>query len=98
MRRTITSSHRLSKDWAWCGAASLGSKRAYASAASYDSNRVKAANSFGILDHAFRLCASQGPRAVVSQLKENTIIGLSWSVLDYDDESQAFQSVLEPLA
>jgi hypothetical protein len=29
----------------------------------------------------------EGPeRAVVSQLKENTLIGLSWSVLDYDDE------------
>jgi hypothetical protein len=30
---------------------------------------------------------AEGPaRAVVSQLKENGIIGMSWSILDYDDE------------
>ncbi|MEW5979355.1 MAG: PKD domain-containing protein [Acidobacteriota bacterium] len=30
----------------------------------------------------------EGPgRAVVSQLRENKVIGLSWSVLDYDDEN-----------
>src|SRR4030095_7993028 len=37
---------------------------------------------------------AEGPqRAVVWQLKENTIIGLSWSVLDYDDEkSERFKA------
>ncbi len=35
----------------------------------------------------FDYAPADGPsRAVVSQLKENALIGLSWSVLDYDDE------------
>jgi len=35
----------------------------------------------------FDYAPAEGPaRAVVSQLKENAIIGLSWAVLDYDDE------------
>jgi hypothetical protein len=36
----------------------------------------------------FDFAPYEGPgRAVVSQLKEDNIIGLSWSVLDYDDEN-----------
>src|SRR5882672_2867246 len=35
----------------------------------------------------FDYAPADGPsRAVVSQLKENAIIGLSWAILDYDDE------------
>ena len=35
----------------------------------------------------FDYAPAEGPsRAVVSQLRENSIIGMSWSVLDYDDE------------
>ncbi|MBI3850986.1 MAG: PKD domain-containing protein, partial [Verrucomicrobia bacterium] len=35
----------------------------------------------------FDYAPAEGPgRAVVCQLKENAIIGLSWAVLDYDDE------------
>ncbi len=42
----------------------------------------------------FDYAPTDGPsRAVVSQLKENALIGLSWSVLDYDDEkAERFKS------
>jgi hypothetical protein len=35
----------------------------------------------------FDYAPAEGPdRAVVSDLKENSLIGMSWSILDYDDE------------
>jgi hypothetical protein len=35
----------------------------------------------------FDFAPAEGPdRAVITQLKENQLIGLSWSILDYDDE------------
>ena len=42
----------------------------------------------------FDYAPAEGPQtAVVSQLKENTTIGMSWSVLDYDDEkSERFKA------
>jgi len=35
----------------------------------------------------FDYAPAEGPgRAIVSDLKENSLIGMSWSILDYDDE------------
>lgn len=79
------------KDWAmvWGGQPWI-KDLPYANAAQHYNFRPRQSGKYVLefwitpFDHA----PSDGPgRAVISQLKENALIGLSWAILDYDDDT-----------
>ena len=46
----------------------------------------------GVLDHAFDYAPYDGPeRAAVSKLEENSLIALSWAVLDFDEDHTEYE-------
>jgi hypothetical protein len=87
------------RDWAFVWGCQPSIKELPWANAAYDCRfqRGEGEVDAGVLDHPFDYAQARGPgQAVVSDLRENRVIGMSWAVLDYDNDAAAeIRRVLE---